>query len=73
MNHPTLKNFKILVVDDNERYAANTLTIEKTVLVPKGFPKTLAILKEAGFEVIPLDMREFQICEGALTCLSLLF
>ena len=73
MNHPTLKNFKILVVDDNERYAANTLTIEKTILIPKGFPQTLAMLSDAGFEVIPLDIREFQICEGALTCLSLLF
>ena len=39
MNHPTLKNFKILLVDDNERYAANTLTIERTVLIPKGFPR----------------------------------
>ncbi len=73
MNHPTLKNLKILVVDENESYAANTLTIEKTILMPKGFPHTFTMLNEAGFEVIPLDMREFQKCEGALTCLSLLF
>lgn len=73
MNHPTLKNFKNLVVDDNESYAANTLAIGNTILIPKGFPSTLAMLGDAGFEVIPLDMREFQICEGALTCLSLLF
>ncbi|UCG01891.1 MAG: hypothetical protein JSW11_20085 [Candidatus Heimdallarchaeota archaeon] len=73
MNHPTLKNFQILTVDDNESYAANTLAIGKTILIPKGFPHVLSMLSDAGFEVIPLDMREFQKCEGALTCLSLLF
>lgn len=73
MNHPTLKMFKIIVVDEIESYAANTLAIGKTILIPKGFPRTLEKIKEADFDIIPLDMREFQKCEGALTCLSILF
>ena len=52
---------------------ANTLTIDKTVLLPKGYPKTKEMIETAGFDVITLDMSEFAKCEGALTCLSILF
>ncbi|MHA2365673.1 MAG: dimethylarginine dimethylaminohydrolase family protein [Candidatus Hodarchaeales archaeon] len=72
-NHPVLKDFNVLEVPDNENYAANTLTIGNTVLMPNGYPHTQAIVNENGFEVISLNMSEFQKCEGALTCLSLLF
>ncbi len=72
-SHQILKNFKILTVDEDEGYAADTLTIENTVLMPTGFPKTQSMLRDNDFEVIALEMSEFQKCEGALTCLSLLF
>ena len=71
--HPLLKDFRILVVENDESYAANTLTIDNTVLIPDGFPKAQTMIKDAGFEVISLEMSEFQKCEGALTCLSLIF
>lgn len=73
VNHPILKNFKVLIIDEDEGYAANTLTIENTVLMPTGFPKTQSMLRDNDFDVITLEMSEFQKCEGALTCLSLLF
>ncbi len=72
-NHSTLKGFDILVVPDDEGYAANTLAIGDTILLPKGRPRTQAMVREAGFDVIALDVSEFEKCEGALTCLSLLF
>ncbi|MFX1535071.1 MAG: hypothetical protein ACFFDI_12675 [Promethearchaeota archaeon] len=72
-NHPLLKDFNILTVPRDETYAANTLTIGETVLMPKNFPKTQRMIAESGFEVITLQMTEFEKCEGALTCLSLLF
>lgn len=72
-SHPVLNEFKVLIVPDDEAYAANTLTIGESVLLPKNYPKSKEILEEAGFEVICLDMSEFAKCEGALTCLSLLF
>ena len=72
-DNPILKNFKKLVVENDESYAANTLAIDNNVLMPKGFQKAQAKVRDAGFEVIPLDMSEFQKCEGALTCLSLIF
>ena len=71
--HQTLKGFEILIVPDKEQYAANTLTIGDTVLIPKGYPQTKSLIKKAGFTVVPLDMSEFAKCEGALTCLSLFF
>ncbi|MHA2245315.1 MAG: dimethylarginine dimethylaminohydrolase family protein [Candidatus Hodarchaeales archaeon] len=72
-DNPVLNNFNILIVQEDESYAANTLTVNNCVLMPKGFPKTQDMVREAGFEVIPLDMSEFQKCEGSLTCLSLIF
>lgn len=71
--HPVLEGLRVLTVPDEEAYAANTLTIGETVLMPDGYPKTHEIVREAGFEVIPLSMTEFEKCEGALTCLSLIF
>lgn len=71
--HPVLQNFTKLIIPQDEAYAANTLTIGKTVLIPIGFPQTKTLIKESGFDIIELEISEFQKCEGALTCLSLLF
>jgi len=72
-DHPALKQFTILLVPGEEAYAANTLAIRETVLMPKGCHQAHAMVREAGFDVIPLDVSEFEKCEGALTCLSLIF
>lgn len=72
-DHPALEEFKVLIVPEEEAYAANTLAIGDTVLMPEGCPRAHATVREAGFDVIPLDVSEFEKCEGALTCLSLLF
>jgi dimethylargininase len=72
-NHPTLSDFEILIVPKNEHYAANTLTIDDTVIMPTGYPQTKKLIKETSFDVLCLNMDEFAKCEGTLTCLSLLF
>jgi dimethylargininase len=61
------------VVPQDERYAANVLLANGTVLMPHGYPKTKEILEGEGMEVIALEMDEFPKCEGAMTCLSILF
>lgn len=71
--HPNLQDFVKIVVPRNENYAANTLTIRGAVLMSKKHIKTQELVREAGYEIIPLDMSEFEKCEGALTCLSILF
>ena len=71
--HPLFVDFERVVVPRDEQYAANTLTIGSTVLMPAGHLKSISMVKEYGFEVIPVNMSEFEKCEGALTCLSLIF
>jgi dimethylargininase len=72
-NHPVLSNYEKIVVPKEEMYAANTLAIGTTVLMADGYPITQSMVRELGFDVVSLKMSEFQKCEGALTCLSILF
>ena len=65
------KNFNKILVDDDERYAANSLWINDKVLVPKGFPKTTEKIKDAGYNTIEVDVSEFRKLDGGLSCLSL--
>jgi dimethylargininase len=72
-SHPVLKGSHVLTVPNGEDYAANTLSVGEIVMMPASHPKTQAMLTKAGFDVIAMDVSEFAKCEGALTCLSLLF
>lgn len=72
-NHPIFRNFVQVLVPSDETYAANTLAIDDVVLMSSRHPKTSEIVREVGFEVIQLNMSEFEKCEGALTCLSIIF
>jgi dimethylargininase len=71
--HPSLARFEVMVVEEKDWYSTNNVVIDKTVVMPRGFPRTEGILKDAGYSVTSLDMSEFPKCEGALTCLSILF
>jgi dimethylargininase len=70
-DHTEFKDYKHLVIPIEEAYAANCLRINGVVLVPAGFPRTLAIIKQAGFETRLLDSSEYRKMDGGLSCLSL--
>ena len=70
---PQFKDFNRFIVDPDELYAVNSLNINGTVLVPKGFPKTQKIIEDLGYPVILMDTNEFRLIDGSLTCLSLRF
>lgn len=70
---PELARFRRIVVGDDEAYARNCLFINGTVIVPAGFPRTLAQVKGLGRPTVELDMSEFRKLDGGLTCLSLRF
>jgi len=72
-NNPAFEKFEILQVSEEEKYSANTLLINDTVLIPDNHPKTELMLRDNGFNVESINVSEFQKCEGALTCLSLIF
>ncbi len=69
--HPDFLQYDIFPVPDHESYAANSLWVNETVLVPEGYPVTLQNIKNAGYETITLDMSEFRKLDGGLSCLSL--
>jgi dimethylargininase len=72
-NMPVFESFQQLEVPAEEAYAANSLWINGTVLVPAGFPRTLELIRAAGYPTILLDMSEFRKLDGGLSCLSLRF
>lgn len=73
VHHPDFISFNRIEVPESEAYSANSLWINGTVLVPKGFPQTRRKIEEAGYPVIELDVSEFRKLDGGLSCLSLRF
>jgi dimethylargininase len=70
--HPVFSGIRVIVLPDDQAYAADTLTIGDTVLMAKGYPAAHELVRRAGFEVVVLETSEFAKCDGALTCLSII-
>ncbi len=73
LGKPEFQQFNLIEVDSQEAYAANSVWINGTVLTPKGFPGTKALIASAGYKVREVDVSEFQKLDGGLSCLSLRF
>ena len=71
--HPAFKDYHIISVPDKEAYAANSLWINGTVLVPEGYPLSLQKIRDCGYDTMVMAMSEFQKLDGGLSCLSLRF
>lgn len=67
------QQYDLLAVEKEESYAANSVWINGTVLVPLGFPKTKEIIEAKGYKVRTVEVSEFQKLDGGLSCLSLRF
>lgn len=72
-NHPAFSGFRKIKVTRDEDYAANSLWVNGTVLVPAGFPVTRSNIEQASYPTISLDVSEFEKLDGGLSCLSLRF
>jgi dimethylargininase len=72
-NHPALEGYNILIPPVKEDYAADTLRVGDSVLMAEGYDIAQTMVREAGFYVISMNVSEIQKCDGALTCLSILF
>ena len=70
---PQLLDYRVLVVPEEETYAANCIRVNDFVLFAAGFPQTAAMLAAEGFDLMLLDMSEFRKMDGGLSCLSLRF
>ena len=65
--------YEKIIVDPAEGYAANTLLVNDTLILPQGFPRTREQLEPLGLRIIALDVSEARKMDGGLTCMSLRF
>ena len=65
--------YRRIIVDPHESYAANSIWINGVVLVPEGFPETRKKIERSGFETLAINTSEFRKLDGGLSCLSLRF
>lgn len=72
-DYPFLNGFDLVRVPRAEAYAANTLGIHDSVILPAGFPETAAQLRARGFSVLPVPMSEFYKADGGVSCLALIW
>ena len=70
---PIWNEFNRIVVSPDEAYAANSVCINGSVLVPAGFRQTALAIEQLGYPVLTVDTSEFQKLDGGLSCLSLRF
>jgi dimethylargininase len=71
--HPAFQGYRLLCTPPQEDYAANCVRVNAAVLLAQGFPRTQALLEQAGYHPLPVDMSEYQKMDGGLSCLSLRF
>jgi dimethylargininase len=72
VNPDHFSDFEVILVQEDERYAANCLTIWHKVLMPAGFPRLATEIRNHGLQPVELDMSEFEKADGGITCLSLI-
>ena len=66
-------SFDKIVLDEVETYAANTLWVNDSLVMPEGFPSVKEKLSRLGLPIIELNVSEVAKMDGGLTCLSLRF
>ncbi|HZX10048.1 MAG TPA: arginine deiminase family protein [Acidobacteriota bacterium] len=67
------KNLHKITVNPRESYAANCIFMNGLVFMPAGFPETSKKIESAGFNIIELQMSEFEKMDGGVSCLSIRF
>jgi dimethylargininase len=68
-----LAGYESVRVPEGEEYAANCIRVNDYLLVAAGFPKVRDVLQDLRYNVLELEMSEFQKMDGGLSCLSLRF
>lgn len=73
LGQPEFGGYEIVRVPAGEEYAANCIRVNDYVLFAAGFPKLKTELEKLGYNLIELEMSEFEKMDGGLSCLSLRF
>lgn len=67
------EGYRVIHTTQGEEAAANSIRYNDLVLMPAGFPHTLARLQDAGYEVRAINNSECAKLDGGMSCLSLRF
>lgn len=67
------QQYNLIEIDQADSYSANSVWINGTVLVPKGFESTVTAIGNLGYKIREVDVSEYQKLDGGLSCLSLRF
>ena len=65
--------YQTLIVPTGEDPAANMIRYNDYIIMPAGFPKSEAMLKANGFDVLTVGNTECAKIDGGMSCLSLRF
>ena len=63
--------FRSMILPEDEEPAANAVRINETVLVSAGYERTIDMLSNAGYSVVPVSTREIERIDAGLSCMSL--
>lgn len=66
-----LTGFRQLILPVGEEGAANALRVNDMLMVSAQHPRTVDMLDEAGFNVVPLLTSEIGVLDAGLSCMSL--
>jgi dimethylargininase len=69
--HEALRGWDVMEVPNGEEYAANCIGVNGAMLVAGGFPRTAALLRGLGHDVVAIEMSEYRKMDGGLSCRSL--
>lgn len=67
------RQYRTVLVDDQESYAANCIAIDNHIILPKGSPKLTEQLGKLGFKTCTVDLSEFRKGDASITCLAVVF
>lgn len=71
ISDPIFAEFEQIVIPESESYAANCIWVNDNVIIPTGYPMTKNKISSTGYNVLEVDVSEFQKLDGGLSCLSL--
>lgn len=63
--------FNKVVLPDGEEPAANAVRINESVLVSSSYKRTIEILDQKGYRVVPVKTKEIEKIDAGLSCMSL--
>lgn len=73
LNNAVFDTYNKIEIDKKDAYSANCIWMNNKVLIPAGYPESKRKIAVTGYEMIELEMSEFQKLDGGLSCLSLRF